>query len=119
MDYKIMMGVLVEWAKDKTSKSYTDLTNELEVKTGKYYIPVSLGKFLGELNQKIYKIDKNAPAISILVISKEYGTPSDGIWGCSPNVPEMPDNEVEIHNVLFTMKADVLAYDWNKVLKKL
>jgi hypothetical protein len=34
-------------------------------------------------------------------------------------VPEMPDNEVEIHNVLFTMKADVLAYDWNKVLKKL
>jgi hypothetical protein len=45
--------------------------------------------------------------------------PNDGIWGCSPNVPEMPDNTIEMYNVLFNIKAEVFDYDWREILKKL
>lgn len=86
-------NILKCWAADKKPRTYTDLSTEYEDKTGEWYEPHgSWDAPLGTLNNLL--ADAGAPAISALVILKGKNEPGDNFWGCAPNVPSRPNDEL-------------------------
>ncbi len=67
IDTKIVMEILVEWAKNKKPQAYYSLSGCYKEKTGEWHEPHgSWDKPLGLLNRKLAEL--GAPALSALVI---------------------------------------------------
>jgi len=112
IDNWIVMEILVEWAKTKTPKTYSDLSDAYMKKTGEWYEPHgSWDVPLGQLNNSLAA--NGAPAISALVVLKRQNEPGGNFWGCAPNVPERPKNEMDRLVKWKEILDDVFAYDWN------
>ena len=111
IDNEIVMEILIGWAKDKTPKTYSDLSDAYMVKTDEWHEPhgswdVPLGQLINSLSEQ------GAPAISALVVLKGKNEPGGNFWGCAPNVPDRPGDEmlrlVKWNEIL----EAVFSYDW-------
>lgn len=102
----IVYEILKEWAIQKTPRSYTNLSEVYRAKTGDWYEPHgSWDTPLGQLNNAL--ANAGAPAISALVILKEANEPGGNFWGCAPNVPERPKDDI------------TRLLEWNKILNNI
>jgi len=107
--------VLRKWASGKGPQSYTDLSHKYQARTGDWFEPHgSWDKPLGELNNRLATI--GAPALSALVILQGANEPGGGFWGCAPNVPRRPSNEIERLEEWNRIVAEVRAYPWPDIL---
>lgn len=113
IDVHILFEILIEWAESGAPKTYTDLSNAYQEKTGEWHEPHgSWDAPLGRLNNRL--AGKGAPAISSLVILKGANEPGGNFWGCAPNVPERPREEKERLAALNKIWTAVFNYDWRK-----
>ena len=69
---------------------------------------------LGELNVFLSSI--GAPAISALVTLKETNEPGAAFWGCAPNVPSRPRNDIERLTEWSRIVERVIGFKWPKEL---
>lgn len=103
--------ILKSWAINNTPRPYTDLSTEYESETGEWYEPHgSWDAPLGELNNILANTD--APAISALVILKDKNEPGGNFWGCAPNVPSRPKDELTRLSEWKKILDEVISYDW-------
>jgi len=106
------MEILVEWVKAKTPKTYSDLSDAYMEKTGEWHEPHgSWDVPLGQLNNDL--ADNSAPAISALVVLKGKNEPGGNFWGCAPNVPERPKNEMDRLAKWKEILDDIFAHNWD------
>lgn len=107
--------ILREWAIERTPRSYSDLSNVYHKRTGDWLEPHgSWDKPLGVLNNRLAQID--APAISAIVILQEKNEPGGNFWGCSPNVPKTPKDEMSRLSEWNRIINDVCSYEWPELL---
>ncbi len=113
IDDHVLFEILIEWAESMSPKSYTDLSNAYQKKTSEWHEPHgSWDVPLGKLNNQLAV--KGAPAISALVILKETNEPGGNFWGCAPNVPERPKDEISRLTELNKIWKAVFNYDWRR-----
>lgn len=110
--------ILSDWARRKTFQTYTDLSHAYRARTNDWFEPHgSWDAPLGSLNRRLHSA-LNAPAISALVVRKPApssgGTqePGGGFWGCAPNVPPRPQNDLTRVAEWSRILNDVFAYAW-------
>ncbi len=114
IDTKIVMEILVEWAKNKDVKSYSALSNCYLKKTGEdHKAHGTWDKPLGILNRKLAEL--GAPALSALVIVKNKNEPGGKFWGCASNVPARPKTDDDRMREWKKILDSVFLYDWEKV----
>ena len=112
IDNSIVMEILVEWAKAKTPKTYSELSQAYMTKTGEWHEPHgSWDGPLGQLNNSL--AENGAPAISALVVLKGKNEPGGNFWGCAPNVPERPIDEMNRLAKWNEILDTVFAYKWD------
>lgn len=110
-DLNIVYKILTNWAKNKGPRYYTDLSEDYEKITGRWFEPHgSWAAPLGEINIRLSEI--GAPAISALVFLKEKDEPGAKFWGCAKNVPKRPKDDTERLVVVFKIVKQVEGYDW-------
>ena len=81
-------------AAGKGPQPYLALSHAYQERTGDWFEPHgSWDKPLGKLNNRLAVA--RAPALSALVILKEENEPGGKFWGCAPNVPNRPSNEMD------------------------
>jgi hypothetical protein len=111
IDADVVFAILTVWASDKTPKTYTDLSHVYHKKTGEWHEPHgSWDAPLGVLNNRLAA--EGAPAISALVILKGANEPGGNFWGCAPNVPEKPKDEMARLAKWNEILEAVFCYDW-------
>lgn len=104
-------NILKSWAANQTPRTYTDLSTAYEGETGEWYEPHgSWDAPLGELNNLL--ANAGAPAISALVILKDKNEPGGNFWGCAPNVPCRPKDELTRLSEWKKILDEVISYDW-------
>lgn len=107
--------VLRGWAIAKQVKSYTDLSRDYQALTQEWFEPHgSWDGPLGSLNRALHA--SGAPALSALVVLKEAGEPGGEFWGCAPNVPPRPTNDVQRVATWSQIVTAVHAYPWRPSL---
>ncbi|MBI9047248.1 MAG: hypothetical protein JEZ06_22365 [Anaerolineaceae bacterium] len=107
----IVYKILKVWAKQETPKSYSDLSDAYQIKTGEWHKPHgSWDRPLGQLNNVL--ANAGAPAISALVILKIANEPGGNFWGCAPNVPERPKDTIARLSEWKKILDDIFAYKW-------
>ena len=107
--------ILRKWAAGRGPQSYTDLSHAYQARTGDWFEPHgSWDRPLGELNNRLAAI--GAPALSALVILQGANEPGGKFWGCAPNVPRRPSNEIDRLTEWNRIVAEVLAYPWPEIL---
>ena len=110
-----LYAVLRQWALEGAPKSYTDLSHAYRARTGDWFEPHgSWDKPLGELNNRLDAV--GAPALSALVILQEANEPGGKFWGCAPNVPRRPANDIDRLTEWSRIVREVRAYSWPEVL---
>jgi hypothetical protein len=103
--------ILRNWATGKGPQTYGALSREYQARTGVWLEPHgSWDRPLGELNNRLAAM--GAPALSALVILQDAHEPGDGFWGCAPNVPRRPSNEMDRLEKWNTIVKEVRAYPW-------
>lgn len=103
--------ILRTWASGKGPQTYGDLSHAYQARTGVWFEPHgSWDKPLGDLNNRLAVI--GAPALSALVILKEANEPGGKFWGCAPNVPRRPSNEIDRLNKWSGIVEEVQSYPW-------
>lgn len=114
IETKVIMEILVEWAKKKTPMSYSDLSLRYMEKTGESYDHHgNWDKPLGLLNRELAAI--GAPALSALVVLKGKNEPGGKFWGCASNVPERPKTHDERFSEWIKILNAVFAYNWDGI----
>lgn len=117
IDDNTLLEILIGWAESGSPKSYTDLSNAYQERTGDWYEPHgSWDVPLGRINNRLAL--KGAPAISSLVILKGANEPGGNFWGCAPNVPPRPKEEIDRLAALNKIWTEVFNYDWHEISKK-
>lgn len=104
-------AILRNWAMGRGPQTYGDLSLAYQLRTGIWFEPHgSWDSPLGELNNRLAAI--GAPALSALVILRDANEPGGGFWGCAPNVPRRPQNEIERLAKWSSIVAEIRAYAW-------
>lgn len=107
--------ILRNWATGKGPQTYTDLSRAYQARTGDWFEPHgSWDKPLGELNNRLARI--GARALSALVILLGANEPGGGFWGCAPNVPGRPSNEMDRLKEWNRIVSEVRSYPWPDIL---
>ena len=107
--------ILRNWAAGKGPQTYGDLSHAYQARTGDWFEPHgSWDRPLGELNNRLAAI--GAPALSALVILQGANEPGGGFWGCAPNVPRRPSNEIARLEEWNRIVTEVRAYHWPEIL---
>jgi len=115
-DPDVTYEILTQWAFTKAVKTYKELSQAYHEQTGDWHEPYgSWNGPLGAINNRVWK-GIEGPAISALVIKNETKEPGGDFWGCAPNVPQRPNNDVERVAVWSQIVNDVLAFNWPKRL---
>jgi len=106
-----LYSILRNWALAKKPRTYGDLSRAYQERTGVWFEPHgNWDRPLGELNNRLATI--GAPALSALVILQGANEPGGGFWGCSPNAPRRPANEIERLEKWNSILEEVRAYSW-------
>lgn len=103
--------ILRQWAQAGEPQSYGDLSRAYQAQTGDWFEPHGTwDALLGELNRRLAGV--RAPALSALVILQGANEPGAGFWGCAPNVPNRPANDVDRVAVWTDIVTAVCNYPW-------
>jgi hypothetical protein len=104
-------AVLRQWAATGRPQTYRQLSDDYHALTGVWFQPHgNWDAPLGELNNHLASI--GAPALSALVILQGQNEPGGGFWGCAPNVPHRPRNDIQRITEWNRIVQDVIAYNW-------
>jgi hypothetical protein len=107
--------VLRQWALGVGPQTYTDLSHAYHTRTGVWFEPHrSWDQPLGILNNRLAAL--GAPALSALVILKGENEPGAKFWGCAPNVPSRPKNDLARLTEWNRIVTAVRTYPWPEVL---
>jgi hypothetical protein len=116
-EHRVVYKILVSWAKAKPGKVgfYAMLSDEYERITGvRLSAHLTWDDPLGAINNIVARW--GAPAISVLVITRNSNEPGGGFWGCAENVPACPKTTMKRVEVLNEIRNAVFAYDWPATL---
>jgi hypothetical protein len=114
-DLDELYEVLRQWAVGGKPQTYGDLSRAYHARTGDWYEPHgSWDGPLGELNNRLAVV--GAPALSALVILQDGNEPGGRFWGCAPNVPRRPQNDIARLAEWDRIVKAVLAYRWPAML---
>jgi hypothetical protein len=109
-DLDELYAVLRQWAVDGRPQTYGELSRAYHARTDDWFEPhLSWDAPLGKLNNRLYAAIR-APALSALVILEKTNEPGGRFWGCAPNVPERPQNDIARLSEWNRILKDVLAY---------
>jgi hypothetical protein len=109
--------ILRQWAIGSGPQTYTNLSHAYHARTGDWFEPHgSWDQPLGTLNNRLATV--GAPALSALVILKEENEPGAKFWGCSPNVPARPQNDLARLTEWNRIVTAVRTYPWPEVLPR-
>jgi hypothetical protein len=115
-DLDELYAVLSEWAVAGKARTYGELSRAYHARTGDWFEPHgSWDAPLGYLNNRLY-VAIRAPALSALVILQNTNEPGGRFWGCAPNVPKRPQNDIARLFEWNRILKDVLAYQWPPIL---
>lgn len=110
-----LYAVLCQWAAEGKPQTYGDLSRAYHARTGNWFEPHgSWDRPLGELNHRLYRM--GAPALSALVILQGANEPGGNFWGCAPNVPNRPSNDIDRMEEWTRIVSEVCTYRWPEVL---
>jgi hypothetical protein len=108
-------AILRRWATAGNPQSYGDLSRAYQARTGNWFEPHGTWDApLGELDNRLANVE--APALSALVILQEANEPGAGSWGCAPNVPNRPVNDIDRIAVWTDIVTAVRNYPWPEAL---
>jgi len=108
-------AVLRQWAMDKKPQTYGDLSRDYQARTGHWFEPHgSWDVPLGDLNNRL--ASSGLPALSALVILQVENEPGGRFWGCAPNVPHRPKNDLQRITEWDRIVKAVIAQNWPHVL---
>ena len=116
-DISILYDILKTWASNEEPRSYKDLSHDYHNRTQEWHEPHgSWDEPLGELNKIL--ANAGAPAISAMVILKGKNEPGGNFWGCAPNVPAKPKDEIERISEWSKIVKTVCTYPWPSEIPK-
>ena len=113
-DLQVVYEILLQWAKGGNGprpQTYTDLTGAYFTRTG--HTVSAHGGWdapLGAINNRLNAI--GAPALSALVVLQATNEPGAGFWGCSPNVPHRPRNDIARLAAWASIVTAIGTYNW-------
>jgi len=107
--------ILRQWATTGKPQSYTQLSLDYYAQTNNWFEPHgSWDITLGELNTHLAAM--GAPALSALVILQRNNEPGASFWGCAPNVPRRPKDNIERISQWNSIVRLVIDFKWPLVL---
>lgn len=114
-DIDHVYAVLRQWGSAGKPQSHSQLSHDYHSRTGIWFEPHgSWDVPLGELNKHLASV--GAPALSALVILQEANEPGSGFWGCAPNVPHRPRNDIQRLTEWNRIVQEIFTYKWPAVL---
>lgn len=114
-DIDHVYAVLRQWAAAGKPQPYTQLSHDYHARTANWFEPHgSWDVPLGELNSHLAAV--GAPALSALVILQGKNEPGAGFWGCAPNVPHRPRNDIQRLTEWSRIVQVVIGFNWPPVL---
>lgn len=114
-DLNHVYAVLRQWALAGTPRAYSQLSHDYHTRTGVWFEPHgSWDAPLGELNNHLATV--GAPALSALVILHGENEPGSGFWGCAPNVPHRPRDDIQRLTEWNQIVQAIFAHNWPAVL---
>ena len=109
---EVLYDILTKWAGDRTAKTYSELSNEYHTETTMWLEPHgSWDKPLGELANILS--NAGMPALTALVVLKGKNEPGADFWGCAPNVPNKPTDEMVKIEEWLRMTNECYSHIWS------
>lgn len=106
-----LYAVLLQWVAGGGPRTYGELSRDYQSRTGHWFEPHgSWDRPLGALNERLAAL--RAPALSALVILQGQNEPGGGFWGCAPNVPPRPGDDLSRLTEWDRIVKSVLAHPW-------
>lgn len=108
---EVLYTILVKWSNERQARTYSELSHEYHRVTGDWLEPHgSWDHPLGELANLV--CSSGAPAITSLVVLKDKNEPGGDFWGCAPNVPSKPRDEMGRITEWVRMTNECFAHTW-------
>ncbi|WP_421266666.1 hypothetical protein [Aeromonas veronii] len=112
---EVVYSILISWAREGSAKTYSDLSHVYHNVTGEWLDPHgSWDRPLGELANIVYSA--GGPALTALVVLKGKNEPGGDFWGCAPNVPARPRDEMVRLGEWMRIAKECFAYPWTDTL---
>ncbi|EOB3575184.1 hypothetical protein ACHELY_004424, partial [Vibrio vulnificus] len=112
---EVVYSILIEWVRKGSAQTYTDLSHEYYDITGEWLEPHGNWDYpLGELANLV--CSAGCPPITALVVLKGKNEPGGDFWGCAPNVPARPKDEMARLGEWVRMTNECFAHNWTDSL---
>lgn len=115
-DLAVVYRILLRRARNGSTMSYEDLSNDYERETGVYYhYHGSWDEPLGDLNNRLYAARHFPPLTAVVTYKPGTGEellPGNAFWGCAPNVPQRPRSADRRQEVWADILNQIYSADW-------
>jgi hypothetical protein len=110
-DDQVTYQILRETARDRTTRTYGELSQLYRDRTGVWFEPHgSWDQMLDNINKRLESVD--LPPLSAVIVNQDTQEPGGGFWGCcarTQNPPRLAEDRRLEHIVIL---HDVYAASW-------